>query len=90
MPITIDNQDVERLLDGIVQATGETRTEALRKALDDRYRRLAAQVGQSERAKRLRAFLEEEVWPLIPAEQRGKRLSREEEEAILGLGDQGV
>ena len=90
MPITIDNQDVERLLNGIVQATGETRAEALRKALADRYRRLAAQSGQSERAKRLRAFLEEEVWPLIPADQRGKRLSREEEEAILGLGEQGV
>ena len=90
MPIKIDNQDIERLLDSIVQTTGETRVEAVRKALADRYRRVAPQAGQHERAKHLRRFLAEEVWPRIPAHQRGKRLSREEEEAILGIGEQGV
>jgi len=39
---------------------------------------------------RLLSFLEEEVWPQIPADQLGECLSRAEREAILGYGPQGV
>jgi antitoxin VapB len=39
---------------------------------------------------RVRRFLETEVWPLIPAEELGRRISREEEEQILGYGQEGV
>ncbi len=35
-------------------------------------------------------FLEQEVWPLIPAEARGKPITKEEVEAILGFGPDGV
>jgi antitoxin VapB len=34
--------------------------------------------------------LEEEIWPLIPEDQLGKPLSKEEEEEILGIGPEGV
>ena len=34
MSLNIKNPDVERLLDELVQLTGETKTEAIRKALD--------------------------------------------------------
>ena len=32
----------------------------------------------------LQEFLENEVWPLVPADQIGKRLTRAEEALILG------
>jgi prevent-host-death family protein len=38
----------------------------------------------AERAGRLRRFLEQEVWPTVPAEERGRALTRAEEDAILG------
>jgi antitoxin VapB len=39
---------------------------------------------------RLRRFLEQEVWPAMPESELGRRLTREEEEAILGFGEDGV
>jgi hypothetical protein len=30
------------------------------------------------------------VWPKIPAKEMGRRMSREEEEQILGYGQEGV
>ncbi len=44
---------------------------------------------ESRRAAALR-FLEHEVWPLVPADQLGRRLTRAEEDAILGYGPEGV
>jgi prevent-host-death family protein len=44
----------------------------------------------AERAARLRRFLEQEVWPTVPAEERGRVLTREEEDAILGQGSDGT
>ena len=37
----------------------------------------------------LRRFLEREVWPLVPADERGRRLTQDEEDAILGYGPEG-
>jgi antitoxin VapB len=45
---------------------------------------------QQNETERILAFLEEEVWPQIPASVLGTQLSKEEEEAILGYGEQGV
>lgn len=43
---------------------------------------------------RLRAdfarFLAEEVWPFVSPEERGKRLTKAEQEEILGIGPDGV
>jgi antitoxin VapB len=44
---------------------------------------------ENRRAAALR-FLEHEVWPLVPADQLGRRLSRDERDAILGYGPEGV
>ena len=41
MALNIKNQDVENLLDEVVQMTGESKTEAIRKALEERRQRLA-------------------------------------------------
>jgi prevent-host-death family protein len=43
-----------------------------------------------DRGERLQRFLEEEVWPHIPPEELGRRLTRAEEDAILGYGPDGV
>jgi len=36
------------------------------------------------------AVLEQRLWPRLPAGVRGSTLNKEQEEAILGLGDDGV
>jgi hypothetical protein len=35
-------------------------------------------------------FLEQEVWPTIPEEQLGRTLSREEEDKLLGYGQENT
>ncbi len=90
MSINIKNPEVETLLNYIVEQTGETKTEAVRVALLERYQRLVHQAVSLSREERLRRFWEEEVWPLVPERERGRRLSKEEEETILGLGELGV
>ena len=35
-------------------------------------------------------FLERKAWPTMPKDQLGRRLTREEEDAILGYGSAGV
>jgi hypothetical protein len=36
------------------------------------------------------AFLRAKVWPAIPKAQRGRRLTRDEEDEILGFGPEGA
>lgn len=89
MALNIKNADVEALAIEIVRLTGETKTEAIRKALAERIQRLRPQETPEERSARTQRFLETEVWPLVPADQRGRRLTREEEGEILGFGPDG-
>ena len=35
-------------------------------------------------------FLESEVWPKIPDDEKGRRLSHDEEDELLGYGPAGV
>lgn len=49
-----------------------------------------SQAERAERVKRFWKYLEEEVWPEIPAELREKGISKEEREEILGYGPEGV
>jgi antitoxin VapB len=88
MALTID-PETERLAAELAELAGESKTEAIRKALEERRQRLAPP-SAPDRVARLRRFLEEEVWPQIPADLRGKKLSKQEEEEILGYGPDGV
>jgi antitoxin VapB len=88
--INIKNREVERLVSEVSELTGESKTEAVRKALAERKQRLQLQVASENREARLRRFLEEELWPTVPADELGRTLTRAEEEAILGYGDEGV
>ncbi len=44
----------------------------------------------ADRGARLTLLFEQEVWPDLPADQAGRRLSRDEEDAILGYGEAGA
>jgi antitoxin VapB len=90
MALNIKNAEVERLAEEIARLTGESKTEAVRRALEERKGKLAFRVADDNRAGRLRAFLEREVWPVVPEGQLGRPISKAEEEAILGYGESGV
>jgi antitoxin VapB len=90
MALNIKNPDVEKLLDELVQATGESKTEAVRKALAERRQRVALRFSSHQPGIRLLAFLQDEVWPQIPADLLGTQLTKAEEEGILGYGEQGI
>jgi antitoxin VapB len=89
MALNIKNEDVERLVAEVATATGQSKTETVRKALEDQRRRLTSQ----HRSCKIRSFLqylEEEVWNEIPVEVLEKPLSKAEREAILGYGPEGA
>ena len=89
MALNIKSAEVERLAAEVARLTGESKTEAIRRALDERKRRLkGASIG--DRRARVLTFLKKKVWPAIPREQLGRRLTRDEEDAILGYGPSGV
>lgn len=88
--LNIKNKAVERLVEEVVRVTGETKTEAIRKALEDRKARLAIAPDAGSRKARLQRFLETEVWPRVPESEMGRRLTKGEEEEILGYGKDGV
>jgi len=88
--VNIKNERVERLLDEVAALTGETKTEAVRRSLEERRDRLVRSSTDRHPADRLRRLLEREIWPSIPVAVRGTRLTRGEEEQILGYGPDGA
>lgn len=89
MALNLKNAEVERLAAEVAQLTGESKTEAIRRALEDRRRRLT-RPSVSERRRRVLKFLETRVWPSIPKRHLGRRPTREQEDDILGYGPEGV
>ncbi|HXV80718.1 MAG TPA: type II toxin-antitoxin system VapB family antitoxin [Candidatus Binatia bacterium] len=90
MALNIKNNEVERLVDEVANLTGESKTEAVRRALEERKARLVLHIAGDHRSVGLKGFLERELWPLVPPQELGRRLSRAEEEAILVYGETGV
>lgn len=89
MALSIKNKNVEELLNQITQITGESKTEAIRKALEERREKLMIQQTTRPDAARLLNFLADEIWSQIPENLLGTTLTKEEEEAILGFGEVG-
>ena len=90
MALNLKNAEIERLAAEVAALAGETKTEAIRRALIERRDRLAFQRASEDPGARLHRFLVEEVWPLVPPEAMGRPLSRDEEDALLGYGEDGV
>ena len=76
MALNIKNANVESLAAELSELTGETKTEAIRRALEERKQRLSFQVVRESRADELRSFLEREVWSVIRARSAGRRLGQ--------------
>ncbi|MBK6768126.1 MAG: type II toxin-antitoxin system VapB family antitoxin [Ardenticatenales bacterium] len=90
MALNIKNERVERLVAEVAGMTGETKVEAVRRALEERKARLVLYAPAGDPFARAMRIMEREIWPAIPAAQLGRRLSRDEEDAILGYGPEGV
>jgi len=90
MAMNIKDPEAERLAAEVAELTGDTKTGAVREALRLRRDQLVAQDNAELRLKRMRRVLEEEIWPLIPPEELGKPIPKDEWEEILGFGPGGV
>ncbi len=90
MALSIKSPEVERLVEALAAMTGESKTEAVRRAVAERRDRLSLQHTRHERGGDFLRYLVEEVWPKAPPGQLGRRLSREEEDEILGYGPEGL
>jgi antitoxin VapB len=90
MALNIKDAETERLAAEVASLAGETKTRAVKVALQERKERLAAGLRGRRRTDRLRKWLETEVWPNLPADVRGNPITKEEREEILGYGPEGV
>jgi antitoxin VapB len=90
MALNIKNVEVERLATEVAELAHETKTEAIRRALEDRKFKLQSRVTSKDRTRGIYEYLERYVWPYVPDDVRGKTITREEREELLGYGPDGV
>jgi len=90
MALNIKDERAVELAGEVAELTGESKTRAVRVALEERKRRIAGRVSTPDRAQRLRDFLEHEAWAQIPSDLLGQPMPKDEREAILGFGPEGV
>jgi antitoxin VapB len=90
MALNIKDPETERLAAEVATLTSDSKTHAIKVALEERRARLDAASSRHDRAERLRRFLTDEAWPQIPANVLGTPLTRSEREEILGYGPEGV
>jgi antitoxin VapB len=88
--LNIKNPEVERLADEVARITGETKTESIRRALEERRARLRLRVVKRDREAEMIRYLEAEVWPTVPERVLGRRVTKREEDRILGYGPSGA
>lgn len=85
--LNIKNREVLRLAEEVAQLAGETKTEAIRKALLDRKRNLGGDMRN--RTERLDNWLKS-FWASMPPDIDRSPVTKEEEADILGYGPGGV
>ena len=90
MALNIKNREVESLAAQVARLAGESKTEAIRRALEERKARLSVRPSGRPRRDRLELLLRQRIWPAVPAHRLGRRLSRHTVERILGYGRHGV
>ena len=90
MAMNIKDPETERLAAEVAELTGTSKTAAVREGLRTMRDQLATKDDAEHRLHRMRRVLEEEIWPLLPPEELGKPISKEEQEEILGFGPEGV
>jgi antitoxin VapB len=90
MALNIKDPEAEKLAAEVAAMTGESKTRAVKVALQERKQRLALRIVPRDRGRALYRFLEQEVWPQVPRKALGRRVTRREREGILGYGPRGV
>lgn len=80
MALRIDDPQVEAEILAESERAGISPGEVVRRALE------AQRARTKDRADEMRSYLESHVWPKIPADQIGRRLTKTEEERLLGYG----
>jgi hypothetical protein len=89
MAMNIKHDKAERLAEEISRLTGESKTAVVLRALEERRERLALGLSGKPRMAQVLDYLQKEVWPTIPRKLRGRRLTKNERERILGYGRRG-
>jgi len=90
MALNIKDRDTERLAAEVAALAGESKTQAIKVALQERKARLEAQGRTHDRRARLVRFLETEVWSQVPRKVLGRRTTKQERERLLGLGPEAL
>jgi antitoxin VapB len=90
MALNIKDPETERLAGEVAALTGESKTQAERQALGERKQRLLLARSGRGRGDRMVDLLERKLWPQLPEGVRGSVLSKEQEEAVLGISPEGV
>jgi len=88
--LTIKNADVERLAAEVAQLADESKTQAIKVALEERRRRLTSGIDPQARVAEALQWLETEVWPHVPPELRGRPHDSHADDELLGYGPDGV
>lgn len=89
MALSLKNAEVEELAANVAAMANESKTEAIRLALQERKNRLCAKFGTQTRSERAASIIQM-FRDSAPPEILGKRLSRAEEDELLGFGTRGV
>lgn len=88
MALNIENQEAEQLAAEVARLTGESETEAVRRALRERRDRLRLETSERRRPEGgLLHYLETEIWPRIPEELLDRPpMTKAEKAELLGYG----
>jgi antitoxin VapB len=89
MALNLKNPEVEALAAEVAHLARESKTEAIRQSLIERKARLQVSATHRPSQARLIDFLERSVWPNVAPGALGRRISRDEEDAILDYGPEG-
>jgi len=90
MALNIKDAEADRLAAEVAALTGESKTRAVRVALEERRDRLVGDRPGGARRRAVTRLLEEEIWPQLAPDGPTTPLTRAEREAILGYGPDGV
>src|SRR4051794_28656622 len=73
MTLNIEDTETEKLAAELAEMTGGTKTGAVREALREKKERLEMEGKRAKkgRPRSMQEWLEKEVWPRIPEEERG-------------------
>jgi antitoxin VapB len=88
--LTIKNLGVQRLAAEVAYLTGESTTQAIKVALEERRARLAGGVDPAARKAALLEFMEQDIWAHMPAQLRGQPHDQAHDDAIVGYGPDGL